>query len=124
MVLLNSDMRVEPDFLPPLLDGFTDEQVFAVSCQIFFSDAERKREETGLTYATWSEGRLHVGHRIDPAINEPYPCFYGGGGSCALIAGSSWSSADSIRCLLRLPRRYGPGLSGLEAWMEGLVPAP
>ena len=33
VVLLNSDMRVEPDFLAPLLAGFTDDKVFAVSCQ-------------------------------------------------------------------------------------------
>ena len=39
VVLLNSDMRVELDFLQPLLDGFTDELVFSVSCQIFFSGA-------------------------------------------------------------------------------------
>ncbi len=41
VVLLNSDMRVEPDFLAPLLEGFTDETVFAVSCQIFFSDPDQ-----------------------------------------------------------------------------------
>ena len=38
VVLLNSDMRVAPDFLAPLLEGFADPAVFAVSCQIFFSD--------------------------------------------------------------------------------------
>ena len=38
VVLLNSDMRVAPDFLAPLLEGFSDPEVFAVSCQIFFSD--------------------------------------------------------------------------------------
>jgi GT2 family glycosyltransferase/glycosyltransferase involved in cell wall biosynthesis len=83
IVLLNSDMHVEPDFLPPLLAGFTDEKVFAVSCQIFFSDPQKKREETGLTEAWWAQGGLRVRHRIDPAIQELYPCFYGGGGSCA-----------------------------------------
>src|SRR5580693_5510391 len=30
VVLLNSDMRVDEGFLPPLLEGFTDPQVFAV----------------------------------------------------------------------------------------------
>lgn len=83
VVLLNSDMRVAPDFLPPLLEGFRDDRVFAVSCQIFFSDPERKREETGLTQASWREGSLRVRHRIDHAIQDLYPCFYGGGGSCA-----------------------------------------
>src|SRR6185295_11194692 len=32
VLLLNSDMRVERDFLQPLLDGFEDDQTFAVSC--------------------------------------------------------------------------------------------
>jgi GT2 family glycosyltransferase len=83
VVLLNSDMRVEPDFLAPLLAGFTDEKVFAVSCQIFLTDPDRIREETGLTQGWWETGALRVRHRIDPAISDLYPCFYGGGGSCA-----------------------------------------
>jgi len=83
VVLLNSDMRVEPDFLEPLLAGFTDEAVFAVSCQIFLSDKTKRREETGLTEGWWRDGGLHVGHREDPAVNCLFPCFYGGGGSCA-----------------------------------------
>jgi len=83
VVLLNSDMRVEPDFLQPLLDGFRDERVFAVACQIFFSDPARRREETGLTEAWWRDGALRVSHRIDPGVTDLYPCFYGGGGSCA-----------------------------------------
>ena len=37
VVLLNSDMRVAADFLAPLLEGFSDENVFAVACQIFFT---------------------------------------------------------------------------------------
>ncbi len=83
VVLLNSDMRVEPGFLTPLLAGFTDECVFAVSCQIQFSDPEKRREETGLTQGWWEEGGLRVRHRIDEEIRDLYPCFYGGGGSCA-----------------------------------------
>lgn len=83
VVLLNSDMRVAPDFLAPLLDGFGDESVFAVSCQIFFRDPGRLREETGLTEGWWQDGGLKVRHRLDPAITGLFPCFYGGGGSCA-----------------------------------------
>ena len=83
VVLLNSDMRVDPDFLQPLLDGFTDEKVFAISCQIFFSDPVKKREETGLTQTNWEHGHLRLRHVIDTEINQLYPCYYGGGGSCA-----------------------------------------
>ncbi len=83
VVLLNSDMRVAPDFLQPLLDGFRDDDVFAVACQIFFADPARRREETGLSEAHWRDGTLRVGHRIDDAVTDLYPCFYGGGGSTA-----------------------------------------
>ena len=83
VVLLNNDMRVAPDFLAPLLAAFTGDKVFAVSCQIFFSDPARRREETGLTEGRWHRGALRVGHRTDESISEPYPCFYGGGGSSA-----------------------------------------
>ncbi len=83
VVLLNSDMRVAPDFLDPLLEGFADERVFAVGCQIFFGDPAKRREETGLTQARWRDGALRVRHRVDDAITDLYPCFYGGGGSCA-----------------------------------------
>jgi GT2 family glycosyltransferase/glycosyltransferase involved in cell wall biosynthesis len=83
VVLLNSDMRVEPDFLQPLLDGFAGDKVFAVSCQIFFTDPKRVREETGLTQAWWQDGALRVRHRADAGVRDLYPCFYGGGGSCA-----------------------------------------
>ncbi len=83
VVLLNSDMRVEPDFLGPLLETFSDEKVFAVSCQIYFSDPEKLREETGLTQGWWESGSLRVRHRVDDAVTSAFPCFYGGGGSCA-----------------------------------------
>jgi GT2 family glycosyltransferase len=83
VVLLNNDMRVAPDFLAPLLDGFRDEKVFAVSCQIFFSDPERRREETGLTEGRWEAGQLRVRHRADDEIRRAFPCFYPGGGSSA-----------------------------------------
>jgi len=83
VVVLNNDMRVDPGFLAPLLEGFTDEKVFAVSCQIFFSDPEKPREETGLTEGSWEGGSLRVRHRIDDKVTKLFPCFYGGGGSCA-----------------------------------------
>ncbi|MGH9672188.1 MAG: glycosyltransferase family 2 protein, partial [Bryobacteraceae bacterium] len=83
VVLLNNDMRVDEGFLAPLVAGFTDEKVFAVSCQIYFRDPDRPREETGLTQGWWENGTLGVRHRVDDRIRDLFPCFYGGGGSCA-----------------------------------------
>ena len=83
VVLLNSDMRVMPDFLAPLVEGFHDPEVFSVACQIFFSDPAKLREESGLTQAWWEDGGLRVRHRIDDAVTDLFPCFYAGGGSSA-----------------------------------------
>jgi len=83
VVLLNNDMRVERDYLEPLVDGFTDEQVFAVTAQIFFSDPNKRREETGLAVGHWVRGRLHLGHMADEKVSEIFPTFYAGGGSTA-----------------------------------------
>ena len=82
-VLLNNDMRATPDFLAPLLAGFTDEAVFAVSAQLFFSDPERRREETGLTTGSFEKGFIRVRHDADEEIDRLYPIFYAGGGSTA-----------------------------------------
>jgi len=91
VILLNSDMRVDRNFLQPLLDAFTDESVFAVSSQIFFTDPAKKREETGLTQGWWSNGFLRIRHVEDDAVNEPFPCFYPGGGSSAIDRRKSWN---------------------------------
>ena len=83
VVLLNNDMRVEPDFLQPLIDGFRDPRVFSVTGQIRFSDASKPREETGLTVGRWQRGRVHLQHVADDQVDELFPTFYSGGGSTA-----------------------------------------
>ena len=117
VVLLNSDMRVQPDFLSPLLEAFTDKKVFAVSCQIFFSDPAKLREETGLTQGWWENGGLRVRHRIDSAIAEPFPCFYGGGGSCAFDR-RKYLDLGGFDELLR-PFYLEDTDLGYEAWKRG-----
>ena len=83
VVLLNNDMRVAEGFLRPLVEGFRDPRVFAVSAQIYFTDPNRPREETGLTQGEWRRGRLHVRHVIDDRVTTLFPTFYAGGGSTA-----------------------------------------
>ena len=83
VVLLNNDMRAAPDFLSPLLEGFADPDVFAVSAQIFFSDPAKRREETGLTTGRFEKGFVRVRHEADDRIDRLFPTFYAGGGSTA-----------------------------------------
>lgn len=86
VVFLNNDMIVEPDFLRPLLDGFKDPSVFAVSSQVFFWDKTRRREETGKTRARFIRGFFEMWHEQISTAEEKVatiPVFWGGGGSCA-----------------------------------------
>jgi O-antigen biosynthesis protein len=117
VVLLNNDMRVEPTFLQPLLSHFTDPSVFSVSCQIFFSDPGKRREETGLTQAWWEGGRLKVRHRQDDAITSVYPCFYPGGGSSAFDR-RKFLELGGFDELLK-PFYYEDTDLGYQAWKRG-----
>ncbi len=83
VVLLNNDMRVEADFLQPLTAGFCDSRIFSVTAQIFFSDPNKRREETGLAMGRWVDGNIHLTHIADDEVTELFPTFYGGGGSTA-----------------------------------------
>lgn len=88
-VLLNNDMIVEEDFLPPLLEAFGDPELFAASAQIFFPEGKR-REETGNTQGRLRKGFLEFRH--DP-LGEAHmkrgclPVLWGGGGSTAFHRG-------------------------------------
>ncbi|MEJ2078233.1 MAG: glycosyltransferase [Acidobacteriota bacterium] len=85
VLLLNNDMIVDEDFLNPLLDGFNDPKVFAVTAQVEFPP-DRRREETGYTRGRFRGGFLHLEH----APIKPYhhtrkfvPVLWAGGGSSA-----------------------------------------
>jgi GT2 family glycosyltransferase len=82
VVVLNNDMRVEPEAFQRLLEGFQDDRVFAVSAQIFFLDRARRREETGLTEGLFVEGFFRFRHAAEE-LSGLYPTFYAGGGSSA-----------------------------------------
>ncbi len=87
VVLLNNDMIVERGFLQPLLDGFRDPSVFAVTSQIFFEDRSRRREETGKTRAKYESGFFTFWHddiSDDDEQRSAIPVFWAGGGSCAI----------------------------------------
>jgi GT2 family glycosyltransferase len=86
VIFLNNDMIVDRGFLKPLLDGFIDDAVFAVTSQIYFEDKTAHRAETGKTRAKFEKGFLRVWHApIDPVdeLKNTMPVFWAGGGSCA-----------------------------------------
>jgi GT2 family glycosyltransferase len=87
VVFLNNDMVVDRAFLTPLLKGFGDESVFAVTSQIFFADQTRRREETGKTRARFERGAFYFWHdeiQLSEEKLDTIPVFWAGGGSCAV----------------------------------------
>ena len=85
IIFLNNDMIVREDFLPPLLDAFSDPQVFAVSSQVLFPPG-RRREETGNTQGHFRWGYFHLSHEpIRPSHyrRKCLPVLWAGGGSSA-----------------------------------------
>jgi O-antigen biosynthesis protein len=87
VILLNNDMAVDRGFLRPLLEGFRDPSVFAVTSQIFFADPQRRREETGKTRASFEGGAFYLWHdeiRKPEETQDTIPVFWAGGGSCAV----------------------------------------
>jgi GT2 family glycosyltransferase len=86
VILLNNDMQADPGFISPLLEGFQDEDTFAVSSQVFFQDKSRRREETGKTRGRWDRGFFEPFHDevlAGDTTRKTIPILWGGGGSCA-----------------------------------------
>jgi GT2 family glycosyltransferase len=87
VILLNNDMIVDRNFLKPLLDGFYDSTVFAVTSQIFLADTTRRREETGKTRARFDRGFFELWHDEISSLEETretIPVLWAGCGSCAI----------------------------------------
>ncbi len=85
LILLNNDMRVEKDFLAPLLAPFdSNPDLFAVASQILMAPGKRQ-EETGLTRGRFVHGRFELRHDPVPADMEPrpVPILWAGGGAAA-----------------------------------------
>jgi GT2 family glycosyltransferase len=114
--LLNSDMRLAADALAELLP-YRQPQVFAVTSQIFFEDANRRREETG-----WSDFQPHHDR---PVVYERTP------EAGTLARGNLYPGGGSSLCRTDLLRRYVADAHeyhpfywedadfGLRAWNEG-----
>jgi len=120
VVFLNNDMIVDHGFLRPLLNGFSDPAVFAVTSQIFFADSTRRREETGKTRARFERGFLYLWHdeiRPEDVNRESLPVFWAGGGSCA-IDRSKFLAIGGLDALYRPFYVEDTDLS-YQAWKRG-----
>jgi O-antigen biosynthesis protein len=85
IILLNNDMLVDKNFIKPLIDGF-EEDTFAIGCQIYFQDKDKKREETGKTFAYWDQGTIRYLHQDVTELDysrKYIPVFWGSGGAVA-----------------------------------------
>ena len=118
IVLLNNDMRVEPDFLGPLLQPFAAaDDLFAVASQIQMADASARRLETGVTRGLLRRGRFELRQDAVPAGDQPIPILWAGGGACAI-------SRSKLRALGGLDVLYDPFYCedvdlSLRAWKRG-----
>lgn len=113
--LLNSDMLLEPDALLALLPHRAAD-VFSLTSQIFFSDRQRRREETGLSDFIDNPDIPEVYERqpVDAGIQ---PCLYPGGGSSLL-------RTDVLRRYVASTCDYRPFYWedadwGIQAWRDG-----
>jgi len=115
--LLNSDMRLEPDALEEVL-AQRRPWVFAIASQIFFTDADRRREETG-----WSD--FHA-NPLTPEVYERDP-----GPDARMLRGSLYAGGGSSLCRTATLRKYVRGSAdyrpfywedadwGVRAWVDG-----
>ena len=115
--LLNSDMRLDPDALREVL-AQRRPWVFAIASQIFFTDANRRREETG-----WSD--FHP-NPLTPEVYErdPGPTARMLRGSLYPGGGSSLCRTDVLRTYVRNSADYRPFYWedadwGVQAWVDG-----
>jgi hypothetical protein len=122
VVLLNSDMRVEPDFLAPLLSAFTDDKVFAVSCQIFFrihKRSARRRADRRLVGTGRPAGAAPHRSRDSRLVSMLLR-------RRGIVRVRSPKVSRTGR--FRLPAgavlfgRHRPGIHGVEARLEGALP--
>ena len=91
VVLLNSDVRPEVDFIKPLLDHFENDKVFAVAC-LDKSIEDGKTVERGRGIGTWSRGFfVHNAGSLDKSTT-----LWASGGSSAFRR-SMWESLGGFR---------------------------
>ena len=75
VVLLNSDMRVQPDFFAPLLHAFTDEKCSQYHARSFSAIRKSFAKKPGLPKDGGRTAACECAIAMTPAIQVPFPVF-------------------------------------------------
>jgi len=81
VIMLNSDMIVEKNFIEGLLPVFADDAVFVVACKIKKMDKEAI--EIGRTHGKFIFGFITVDRDCDKSVNQAVSTLYASGGAAA-----------------------------------------
>lgn len=118
VVLLNSDVVVSEDFLPPLLEDLTQPEVFAVGCKFLNPDGSLTDALGNRTSGEWRRGLLHLHHETNPArLNETCPQLYANGGAMAFRR-ERWNALGGFDDLYH-PFYWEDVDLGYRAWARG-----
>lgn len=124
LYLLNNDMEVQPGFFQNIIETANkliknDIIFFGISSQIFFFDPSVKKVESGKTWTKFKNGKLLVGHELDPQkLEKTSLTAYCGGGS-SLINKDLFNLFGGFDNQVYTPM-YGEDLDlGFIAWKKG-----
>ncbi len=124
LYLLNNDMEVQPDFFQNIIktaNNLLQKNItfFGIASQIFFFDSTIKRTESGKTWTDFKNGKLLVGHELNPEkLKKLSLTAYCGGGS-SLINKNLFDSFGGFDAAVYTPM-YGEDLDlGFIAWEKG-----
>jgi len=117
-VLLNSDVTVSPDFLPPLLEDLAKPNVFAVGSRFLNPDGSLTDALGNRTSGRWSRGLLQLYHETDPEkLTGTCPQLYANGGAMAFWRGK-WLALGGFDALYQ-PFYWEDVDLGYRAWGRG-----
>ena len=117
-VLLNNDVVVTEDFLPPLLADLAEESVFAVGCKFLNPDGSLTHALGNRVSGEWRRGLLYLHHETDPELlTETCPQLYANGGGMAFRR-RAWEALGGFDDLY-LPIYWEDADLGYRAWGRG-----
>lgn len=117
-VILNNDVVVREDFLPPLLEDLAQPGVFAVGCKFLNPDGSLTHALGNRTSGEWRKGLLYLHHETSPEmLTGTCPQLYPNGGGLAFWR-DKWLQLGGFDPLYR-PLYWEDVDLGYRAWGRG-----